>query len=69
MISDNRLMPREQRQAEVRFRTPAQGPVSIDLEASRWRINERNFAYHNLEGRYVAGEVFFQRTDRLELDP
>jgi hypothetical protein len=59
LVSDNRLAPRETRRYELTFTAPAKpGELTLELRASKWRINEKNFQYHHLEGRYVAGRVF-----------
>ena len=55
--SDNRMTPRESRTLELTV-PPATGPVTLRLEASKWRLNAENLAYHDLEGRSVAGRVF-----------
>lgn len=59
-LSDNRLAPKEKRKYTFAFEAPEGGQVVLRVEASRWRINEENFAYHDLEGRYVAGQTFFE---------
>jgi hypothetical protein len=61
-LSDNRLQPRETRTFTLSFDTPAQGPISLELWGENHRISPENFAYHELEGRYVAGRVFFSQT-------
>lgn len=64
-LSDNRLKPREARSWTLVFPAPAQGPVTLRLEASKWRISPENMAYHNLEGRYVAGRTFIDTATTL----
>ncbi len=64
-LSDNRLKPREARAWTLAFRAPAAGPVSLRLQASKWRISPENMAYHHLEGRYVAGRSFIDATTTL----
>ena len=64
LISDNRLAPQETRTLELPLK-PVSGPVTLHLRASRWRINQENFDYHELEGRYVAGQTFLQTSVTL----
>jgi hypothetical protein len=61
-LSDNRLQQQETRAFAVSFNAPAKGPLSLELTGENHRISPENFAYHNLEGRYVAGRVFFTQT-------
>ncbi len=61
-LSDNRLQQQETRTFAVSFNAPANGPLSLELTGENHRISPENFAYHNLEGRYVAGRVFFSET-------
>jgi hypothetical protein len=68
LVSDNRLAPRETRRYELTFTTPAEpGELTLELRASKWRINEQNFQYHELEGRYVAGRVFHEERTPLAI--
>ncbi|MEQ8276554.1 MAG: multiheme c-type cytochrome [Deltaproteobacteria bacterium] len=61
-LSDNRLKPKEAREGILRFTAPKAGPIYVTLKASRFRINEKNLAYHDLEGKYVAGQHFLTTT-------
>ncbi len=61
-ISDNRLRPREARERKLSLTAPKSGHIYLTLTASRFRINEENLAYHDLEGRYVAGQRFLTTT-------
>ena len=66
-ISDNRLAPQEVR--KLSFELPgAEEADRIRVVASRWRISEDNLKYHDLEGRYVPGQVFFSETRRVRAD-
>jgi Cytochrome c554 and c-prime len=57
-LSDSRLAAKERREYELEFVAPKSGAVKLKLDAGKYRINEENFAYHKLEGRYVAGVPF-----------
>ncbi|MCK6548755.1 cytochrome C554 and C-prime [Myxococcota bacterium] len=59
-VSDNRLRPKETRTLALTVPVPAKGGVKLSLVASKWRISEENMKFHALEGRYVAGRVFFE---------
>ena len=68
LLSDNRLLPREQRQSALRFTAPTEGgPVTVRYEASRWRISPENLAYHQLEGKVVPGQTFASEERSLPL--
>lgn len=69
LLSDNRLLPREQRAAALSFTAPASGPVTLRLEASRWRLTPENLAYHQLEGKVVPGQTFFEDSRALPVTP
>jgi len=56
-ISDNRLAPRERRTLTLEFSAPRSGPITLELEASKWRISEENLDYHQLRGKLVPGRV------------
>ncbi len=62
LLSDNRLAPKEKRTLSLSFVAPAKGAVKLQVEASRWRISEKNLEYHGLKGRYVPGQTFFEET-------
>lgn len=68
LLSDDRLAPGERRRLALTYTPDTPGPVRLRVEAWRYRINEANFAYHELEGRYVAGQRFFvdERTVEAE---
>lgn len=55
-VSDNRLKPFEEREVELRFRTPQRGH-SLRVVVENWRINEKNAAYHKLTGVYPMSAV------------
>lgn len=57
-LSDNRLKPKEAREGTLKLTAPRSGSILLTITASRFRINEENLAYHDLEGRYVAGQRF-----------
>jgi len=61
-LEDNRLQPQEMRTFTLSFEAPVQGSLSLELSGENHRISPENFAYHELEGRYVAGRVFFSKT-------
>ncbi len=65
-ISDNRLAPLEERTYQLSF-TPTAGPLTLRVEASRWRLSEENFQYHHLQGRSVPGQVFFEASHTVEV--
>jgi len=66
-LSDNRLAPLEERMLSLSFKAPASGPLTVHVQASRWRINERNLAYHELEGKYVPGQSFFKDVHQIDV--
>jgi hypothetical protein len=68
-LDDTRLAPDERRRYRLEFEVPAKGPVTLRLVASKWRISQENFDYHQLEGRYVAGRTFIDDTRTLALEP
>lgn len=61
-LSDNRLAPKEAREYTLAFEAPENGQVSLRVAAARWRISQENLEYHDLEGKYVPGQTFFERT-------
>jgi hypothetical protein len=65
--SDNRLAPREAREFSLEVPATGTGGLSLELEASKWRISEENLRYHQLEGKTVAGRVFHKSTTTLEV--
>lgn len=64
VLSDNRLKPGQRRVWPLRFKSDG-GPLTLKLKASKWRLSEENLAYHELEGRTVAGMVFFESSQAL----
>ena len=66
-ISDNRLGPRERRSFELQFTSPSAGPLTLELEASKWRISEANLDYHDLRGKTVPGRVFYTSNTSIEV--
>lgn len=66
-LEDTRLAPRETRTFTLKFRAPARGPLLLHLEGVHWRMNEENFAYHQLEGRSVRGRTFFTAVDPVRV--
>ncbi|CAN0567703.1 unnamed protein product, partial [Laminaria digitata] len=34
----------------------------------RWRTNERNLAYHELQGKYVPGQSFFKDVHQIDVE-
>lgn len=66
-LSDTRLARGERRTFDLEFVAPATGAVALRIEASKWRMNRKNFDYHRLEGRYVAGVPFLQLDRTLEV--
>lgn len=67
LLSDNRIAPGESRTYSLSFRAPAAGPVTLTLRASKFRLSQENLAYHHLEGRAVAGRVYFEETRQVEV--
>ena len=66
-ISDNRLKPRERRTFGISVPAQSSGPLTVELEASKWRISEENLDYHELRGTLVPGRVFHSSTATIEL--
>ncbi|MBJ94550.1 MAG: hypothetical protein CMP23_08745 [Rickettsiales bacterium] len=66
-LSDNRLAPRERRIYQLSFTAPQKGALRLELEASKWRINDANLDYHQLRGKTVPGRVFFRSSQQLKL--
>lgn len=66
-LSENRLAPKEKRRYTLSFTAPAKGKVTVEVEASRWRISPKNLAYHQLEGRYVPGQTFYTHSATVEV--
>lgn len=58
-LEDTRLGPREKRALTLTFTAPTAGPLTLRVEASKWRLSQENFDYHQLEGKAVRGRVFF----------
>lgn len=67
LVSDNRMAPGEQRQLSVDFVAPEQGPLTVALVATKWRLNEENLAFHNLEGKVVPGITFAEEAREIPL--
>lgn len=67
-LSDTRLAPKERREYELEFAVPKSGKVRLTLDASKHRINQENFDYHQLEGRYVAGIPFLALSLELPIE-
>ena len=65
LLSDNRLAPGEARSFELNFQAPAEGTLTLALEASKHRISAENLAYHHLEGRTVPSRVYLQEELRV----
>lgn len=61
-ISDNRLKPGASMPLTLKLSVPErlQGPITLKLRATHWRISEENFEYHHLEGRSVTHRVFLE---------
>ena len=62
MLSNNRLEPKESRLLPLELTAPASGAVTLEVKASKWRINAENLAWHDLEGKYVPGREFHSST-------
>jgi len=67
-LDDTRLLPRETRTFPLEFTAPRSGPLSLSLEGWNNRMNDENLAYHNLQGRYVAGRMFHRSEIQLPID-
>lgn len=65
LLSSNKLKPKEVRLLPLELTAPASGSVTLEVKASKWRINAENLAYHDLEGRYVPGREFHASVERL----
>ncbi len=66
-ISDNRLKPRERRTYELHVPAQSSGPLTLELEASKWRISEENLDHHELRGKMVPGRVFYSSTATIKV--
>jgi len=66
-LSDNRLAPREVRVLDLQLPATGPGTLSLELEASKWRISEENLRYHDLLGKTVPGRVFFRSETSLRV--
>ncbi len=66
-LADTRLAPKERREYEMELAAPKSGAVTLTLVASKWRISPENFAYHELAGRYVAGNPFLKLETKLSI--
>lgn len=62
LLEDNRLKLREERRWALEFDVPEGGEVRVEVVASKHRLTEETMAYHHLDGRYVAGRRFYERT-------
>lgn len=67
-LSDSRLEPKERREYALEIDVPKSGAVKLALNASKFRINQENFDYHELEGRYVAGIPFLALTAEIPIE-
>lgn len=68
LLEDTRLAPRESRSFELELTAPALGPLTLELTGATWRMHEKDFDYHQLEGRYVRGRVFFAEERELPVE-
>jgi hypothetical protein len=66
-LSDNRLAPKERRTLTLEVSAPVEGTMIFEVEASRWRISQRNLDYHGLADRYVPGQIFFEHRRELPI--
>ncbi len=66
-ISDNRLAPQEAREFDLELPALPAGTLSLELEASKWRISEQNQRYHQLEGQTVPGRIFHRASTTLAI--
>jgi hypothetical protein len=70
VLEDRRLAPRETRTLTLAVPPPGpavRGPLSLRVEASKWRISQENLDYHGLRGKTVPGRVFFESTTEIDL--
>ena len=65
---DTRLAPREARSFTLELTAPAAGPLTLELVGATWRMHEKDFDYHELDGRYVRGRVFVHEERELPVD-
>lgn len=61
-VKDTRLRAGEKRVVRLTLQVPDTNELRLYTRAAKWRLSEENFAYHELEGRYVRGKVFHERT-------
>ncbi len=57
LLSDNRIPPGESLYIDVDW-PESQAPVTVEIEAHKYRMYRDDFDYHELEGRYVRGRSF-----------
>ena len=67
LLKDTRLAPDEKRRSSLSVDVPAGGKLTLQLRASKHRISKENMAHHKLEGRYVAGRVFYDKQTTLPI--
>jgi hypothetical protein len=65
LISDNRMAPLEKRQISLDFVVPEQGPVTVALVATKWRLSQENLEYHDLQGKVVPGITFAEERRQI----
>jgi len=58
-VSDNRLLPGEERRVSLTWTAPATGPVTVTGRASKWRLSQESLEYHGLSGTYPPGREFW----------
>ncbi len=66
-LDDNRLRPRERRVVELTVPALPGGDYELVLEASKWRLNQENLGFHDLEGKTIAGRSTHRETRRLQI--
>lgn len=67
LLEDTRLAPDEKRLVDLRVDVPQKGKLTLQLRATKHRISKENMAHHHLEGRYVAGRVFYDKQTTLPI--
>jgi len=58
-LSDNRLLPGEERTLSVEWTAPEVGSVRVVGRASKWRISAESLEYHDLVGKVPASREFW----------
>jgi hypothetical protein len=61
LISDNRLLPKEERSWDLVWKPIRDGKYTIELDVEKWRITSENLKYHQLENILPSHTSIFQK--------